>query len=47
MDARWPKAEWLITDPENSNKVQKCAYSKIFFFPGEKVNSDEFFLNII
>lgn len=47
MDACWPKAEWLITNRENPNKVQKCAYSKIYFFSGGKVNNDEFFLNII
>lgn len=44
MDTCWPKAEWLITNPENPNKVQKCAYGKIPC--GGEVN-DEFFLNII
>lgn len=32
MDACWPKAERLVTNPENPNKLQKCAYGKILLF---------------
>lgn len=37
MDACWPKAEQLVTNPENPNKLQNCAYGKIFFLEGRLI----------